>query len=113
MTWAALRRWRTSRYDEGSSNMYTSALWTQTTAIANRWSSPPERSSTLRSITFCRSSSSISVSRTPRSSFALRISPTVPLTAFGMWSTYCGLIIAFRLSSKILVKKFCSSDPLK
>ena len=38
---------------------------------------------------------------------------SLTLTALGIWSTYCGLIMAFRSSSKILVKKFWSSDPLK
>lgn len=37
----------------------------------------------------------------------------VTLTAFGIWSTYCGLMTAFKLSSRILVKKFCNSDPRK
>ena len=39
-----------------------------------------------------------------RSSLAERIFFTSPLTAFGMWSTYCGLMIALMSSSRIFVK---------
>mmetsp|Transcript_6789 Transcript_6789/g.24141 ORF Transcript_6789/g.24141 Transcript_6789/m.24141 type:complete len:119 (+) Transcript_6789:1432-1788(+) len=104
MTCAALRRCRTSRYDEGSSNMYTSAICTATTAMAKRCSSPPLSLSTSRSSRWSRSSSGSSVSATSRWSLAPMILPTVPLTARGMWSTYCGLITARRLSSSTFVK---------
>lgn len=52
-------------------------------------------------------------SRLSTSHRLVKSSSTVPLTAFGIWSTYCGLIVAFKWSSKILVKKFCNSEPLK
>lgn len=167
-TCAALSRWRTSRYDDGSSTMYTSACWHATTAMAKRCSSPPLRFSTLRSRTWAEAvvvvkrvgarallassccfvvacfrarrrprfplrpwaqaagqrnastpapqshfshpirrpiftppnrtcSRSRSLSRralTPRWSFSSSTVPTLPRTALGMWSTYCGLMTA-------------------
>mmetsp|Transcript_37842 Transcript_37842/g.60684 ORF Transcript_37842/g.60684 Transcript_37842/m.60684 type:complete len:116 (-) Transcript_37842:551-898(-) len=104
MTRDAFRRCFTSRYDEGSSNMYTSASCTATTAIAKRCSSPPESALTSRSSTFSKSSSTMSSSVTPRSSRFLSVSNTSPLTAFGMWSTYCGLMSALMSSSKMRVR---------
>mmetsp|Transcript_51396 Transcript_51396/g.164325 ORF Transcript_51396/g.164325 Transcript_51396/m.164325 type:complete len:111 (-) Transcript_51396:522-854(-) len=100
----AFRRCLTSRYDEGSSNMYTSAFWQHTTAMAKRWSSPPDSASTSRSHTCARSSSSRRRGLLPSSSLESRTFSTLPLTALGMWSTYCGLMIALRSSSRMRVK---------
>ena len=83
--------------------------------IANRCSSPPLKFLTSRSRTCLKSSRSTTSSLLSLSSFPLNIVETVasPLIARGMWSTYCGLIRAFMLSSSTFVKKFCSSDPRK
>lgn len=51
LTRAAFSRCRTSKYEEGSSSMYTLASCAATTAMAKRCSSPPDRFSTLRSHT--------------------------------------------------------------
>mmetsp|Transcript_14102 Transcript_14102/g.44142 ORF Transcript_14102/g.44142 Transcript_14102/m.44142 type:complete len:116 (-) Transcript_14102:563-910(-) len=104
MTRAALRRCLTSRYDEGSSNIQQSACCAATTPMAKRCSSPPDRSATDRPSTGCKSSSSMSSSFLSRSSFWSSTSSTLPRTALGMWSTYCGLTTAFKLSSRIRVK---------
>mmetsp|Transcript_5975 Transcript_5975/g.8870 ORF Transcript_5975/g.8870 Transcript_5975/m.8870 type:complete len:91 (+) Transcript_5975:1288-1560(+) len=90
--------------------MYTSDDCTATAAIANLCNSPPDNTPTSRSMTCFNSASVVAQSRTShpsnsdRSSFRLRISPTIPRTARGIWSTYCGLIVALRVSSKTLVK---------
>mmetsp|Transcript_41372 Transcript_41372/g.82843 ORF Transcript_41372/g.82843 Transcript_41372/m.82843 type:complete len:89 (+) Transcript_41372:877-1143(+) len=87
----ALQAWMrcfTSRYDDGSSNMYTSAFWTATTAMAKRCSSPPDRSCTPRPRTLSRSNTRTRKSFMSMSFFSVRISPTMPLIARGMWSTY-------------------------
>mmetsp|Transcript_26374 Transcript_26374/g.78308 ORF Transcript_26374/g.78308 Transcript_26374/m.78308 type:complete len:85 (-) Transcript_26374:215-469(-) len=84
--------------------MYTLASCTDTAAIANRCSSPPERFSTLRSVTWISSSSSMSCSIFPLASRSASTERTLPRTALGMWSTYCGLMTGFRLSSSTLVK---------
>mmetsp|Transcript_3630 Transcript_3630/g.14699 ORF Transcript_3630/g.14699 Transcript_3630/m.14699 type:complete len:115 (+) Transcript_3630:1191-1535(+) len=104
MTRAALRRCLTSRYDEGSSNIQQSACCAATTAIAKRCSSPPDRSPTERSITGSRSSKSTMRSLLSRSIFWSITSSTLPRTALGMWSTYCGLMTALRSSSRMRVK---------
>mmetsp|Transcript_18683 Transcript_18683/g.59538 ORF Transcript_18683/g.59538 Transcript_18683/m.59538 type:complete len:129 (-) Transcript_18683:495-881(-) len=113
MTREALSLCFTSRYEDGSSYMYTSFSCTDTTAIANRCSSPPDSISISRSPRWSSCRSVIMVSATPRVSLRFRMPPTVPLAARGMWSTYCGLMAACRLSSSTLVKKFCSSLPRK
>mmetsp|Transcript_16172 Transcript_16172/g.50606 ORF Transcript_16172/g.50606 Transcript_16172/m.50606 type:complete len:85 (-) Transcript_16172:595-849(-) len=84
--------------------MYTSQSCTAVTAMAKRCSSPPDSTATSRSRRCVSDRSSHTTSATLRSSLRLTIVPTTPLTALGMWSTNCGLIAAFRLSSKILVK---------
>mmetsp|Transcript_5538 Transcript_5538/g.9621 ORF Transcript_5538/g.9621 Transcript_5538/m.9621 type:complete len:105 (-) Transcript_5538:569-883(-) len=104
MTCAALRRCRTSRYEDGSSIMYTCASWAATTAMANRCSSPPERFSTLRSHTCAKSRSTSSCALIPRWSLVSSTSLTLPRTALGMWSTYWGLMMALMLSSRTRVK---------
>mmetsp|Transcript_4255 Transcript_4255/g.19318 ORF Transcript_4255/g.19318 Transcript_4255/m.19318 type:complete len:116 (-) Transcript_4255:608-955(-) len=104
MTRLAFSRCLTSRYDDGSSNMYMSASCTATTAMANRCSSPPDNCRTSRSRTASRSSSSINSSTLPRSSLSCKVCKTCPLTALGMWSTYWGLISALMSSSRIRVR---------
>mmetsp|Transcript_18934 Transcript_18934/g.47200 ORF Transcript_18934/g.47200 Transcript_18934/m.47200 type:complete len:85 (-) Transcript_18934:531-785(-) len=84
--------------------MYTSASCTATTAMANRCSSPPDSALISRSNTFPRSSSTMSSSVRLVSSRAFSVSSTCPLIALGMWSTYCGLISALMLSSRIFVR---------
>jgi len=87
-------------------NSYTSAFWMQDIAMANLWSSPPERLTTSRSSTWFNSRSSQIFSLLSFSNFESSICDTfrLPLIAFGMWSTYWGLMSAFRLSSKTFVK---------
>mmetsp|Transcript_1755 Transcript_1755/g.7089 ORF Transcript_1755/g.7089 Transcript_1755/m.7089 type:complete len:116 (-) Transcript_1755:567-914(-) len=104
MTRDALSLCLTSRYEDGSSNMYMSASCTATTAMANLCSSPPESALTSRSNTFSRSSSSTSSDTLPRSSLSCRVWSTRPFTALGMWSTYWGLMRALMSSSRILVR---------
>mmetsp|Transcript_42404 Transcript_42404/g.99330 ORF Transcript_42404/g.99330 Transcript_42404/m.99330 type:complete len:91 (-) Transcript_42404:705-977(-) len=81
---AALSRCITSKYDDGSSNMYTSARCTRTTPMAKRCSSPPDSLSTSRSKTAERSKMSIVAVTASLSSFFVMMSPTLPLTALGM-----------------------------
>lgn len=64
----------------------------------------PDKCSTSRSRTCSSSRTFCRCSRCPRPSFCTRTSSTFPLTARGMWSTYCGLMIACRSSSRIRVK---------
>ncbi|RNA22293.1 hypothetical protein BpHYR1_026734 [Brachionus plicatilis] len=90
-----------------------SLFLTQVTAQANRCSSPPDKSSMFRVLSPLSSYSSMIRSKLSLSFLLVNISSTVPLMARGIWSTYCGLMIAFRLSSRILVKKFWSSEPRK
>mmetsp|Transcript_18599 Transcript_18599/g.32495 ORF Transcript_18599/g.32495 Transcript_18599/m.32495 type:complete len:83 (+) Transcript_18599:815-1063(+) len=73
-------------------------------AMATRCSSPPESSSMSRSTRCPRSSWSSAHSRLSRSCLFSMIWRTGPFTARGMWSTYCGLMIAFRSSSSSRVK---------
>mmetsp|Transcript_13775 Transcript_13775/g.34920 ORF Transcript_13775/g.34920 Transcript_13775/m.34920 type:complete len:93 (-) Transcript_13775:667-945(-) len=86
MVSAALRRWRISRYEEGSSNMYTFDCCTQTMQIAKRCSSPPESTSTSRSSTWLRSRTRVisAITSSPRSALEARILRTWPFTARGM-----------------------------
>jgi len=116
MTLAADNRCLMSRYDDGSSNMYTSACRTAAMAIANRCSSPPESCPTSRSSSLLSSSSFWRKSRLDSSACRSSILPTVMFGIFmlrGIWSTYCGFVTALMSSSSTLVKKFCSSDPRK
>mmetsp|Transcript_7927 Transcript_7927/g.19147 ORF Transcript_7927/g.19147 Transcript_7927/m.19147 type:complete len:90 (-) Transcript_7927:629-898(-) len=88
--WAAVRRCLTSRYEEGSSNMYTSLTWTATAAMANLCSSPPDRTRISRfnkcfNSAWVVAQSKMSLpSASLRSSFALRTCSTCPLMARGM-----------------------------
>merc|ERR1719470_594554 len=102
MARAALSLCLTSRYEDGSSNMKMSAAWMQTMAQANLCSSPPERSSTLRSLTLIRSNISHTLCWFFISSFLSSRDWTLPFTALGIWSTYWGLITALRSSARIL-----------
>mmetsp|Transcript_24518 Transcript_24518/g.40119 ORF Transcript_24518/g.40119 Transcript_24518/m.40119 type:complete len:96 (+) Transcript_24518:1463-1750(+) len=93
---AAVRRCLTSRYDEGSSNMYTSLICIAHAAMAKRWSSPPDKTLMSRS-SKCDSSASRTAhpktslsSASERSSRSLRTFLTDPFTLSlrGMASTY-------------------------
>mmetsp|Transcript_10723 Transcript_10723/g.28116 ORF Transcript_10723/g.28116 Transcript_10723/m.28116 type:complete len:100 (-) Transcript_10723:566-865(-) len=88
ITLAAFSLCFTSKYDEGSSNWYTSARWAATIAMANLCNSPPERSSTFLPQTPPKSNWSFKNSSFSRSIFLPISSPTWPFTARGMWSTY-------------------------
>ncbi|KAJ1449667.1 hypothetical protein M885DRAFT_85991 [Pelagophyceae sp. CCMP2097] len=81
-----------------------SACWTKQTAIAKRCSSPPDKRSMGRSWTCSRSKMRIIDFALSRWHFWLMMSTTVPFTARGMWSTYCGLMMASKLSSRMRVK---------
>mmetsp|Transcript_16711 Transcript_16711/g.24545 ORF Transcript_16711/g.24545 Transcript_16711/m.24545 type:complete len:105 (-) Transcript_16711:423-737(-) len=94
----------TSRYEEGSSNMYTSASCTTTTPMANLCSSPPDKTSTSLSRRCISSISCRVFSITSLWLLLFMMTSTFPCTARGMWSTYWGLMIAFRLSSRMRVK---------
>mmetsp|Transcript_23246 Transcript_23246/g.56075 ORF Transcript_23246/g.56075 Transcript_23246/m.56075 type:complete len:108 (+) Transcript_23246:1210-1533(+) len=66
------KRCLTSRKELTSSNMYTSALRQRVQATANRWSSPPDKSSMFRSNRGSRSRSRAYRSIMPRSSLLFR-----------------------------------------
>jgi len=75
-----------------------------TIRIASLCNSPPDNYEISLSYNLSSSKSLANSSATFLSSFYLIISPTFPLTNLGIVSTYWGFILAFKLSSKTLVK---------
>mmetsp|Transcript_31532 Transcript_31532/g.82414 ORF Transcript_31532/g.82414 Transcript_31532/m.82414 type:complete len:124 (-) Transcript_31532:584-955(-) len=101
MTSVAVMRCRTSRNEDGSSNMYTSASRSVVHAIAKRCSSPPESAWTSRSRRCMRSSFVAISSQHLRSSQPLSTAPTLwPTSRFTKSVSSCTLTATLRSSSR-------------